>query len=343
MPILLKTAIDQDCLACTARKPVIAFAAALVVVAAGAFASSAMAQAFPSKPITLVVPFPPGGSSDTLARALGTELTAELKQPVVIDNKPGASQIVAGSYVARAAPNGYTLLVLGFPNLIQPALLKSLPYSGNTGFSAVAPLLDVDPVLVASPKLPVANFQQFLALLKANPGKYTYGTAGVGSPMHAWTEMLNLEAGTKSVHIPFKSTPEVVMQVGGGEVDYAFVGFSALQVANAGKLKPLGVPASARDADYPSIPTMDEQGLKGFSVTTSYAVVAPKGTPPEVLEKLNAAIIKATARDSYLSVVRPMGGVKAVRPMSPSQTDAWIVREDAKYGRLIKDKLISFE
>jgi len=314
-----------------------------VGLVAWAFTSVAIAQPFPSRPITLVVPFPPGGSSDALARALGKELASDLKQPVVIDNRPGASQVVAGSFVARSAPNGYTLLVLGFPNLIPPSLLKTLPYTGNTGFAGVARLLDVDPVLVASPKLPVSNFQDLVALLKANPGKYTYGTAGVGSPMHAWTEMLTLASGTKALHVPFKSTPDVVVQLMSGEIDFGFVGFGALQMADAGKLKPLGVPASTRDTDHPEIATIDEQGLKGFGVTTSYAVVAPKGTPPEILRKLNEAIVAATVRDSFLSAVRPTGGVKAVRPMSPKQTDDWIADEDQKYGRLVKDQLVKFE
>jgi len=313
-----------------------------VVPACGIFPRSAFAQTFPSRPITLVVPFGAGGASDSVARALGAELSVDLKQPVVIENRPGASQAVAGSFVARAAPNGYTLMVQVIPNLIPPSLLKTLPYSGNTGFAAVAPILSIPGVLVTSAKLPVADFKEFVALLKANPGRYSYGSPGVGSPIHAWCEMVNLEAGTKSLHVPFRSYPDMLAQLVSGDVDYAFMQFDSMQFATSGKVKVLGISTATRHPDFPAIPTLDEQGLKGFNVATSFAVVATKETPSEILQRLNAAIFTATAREPFQAKVRPIGA-QVASAATPAQTAEWIAREEEKYARLIREKRITFE
>jgi len=319
------------------------FASLALLLTCCFFTAGALAQAYPSRPITIVVPFPPGAASDLIARALGAELAEDLKQPVVVDNRPGASGVVAGSFVARAAPNGYTLMVQLMPNLISPSVLKTLPYSGNTGFAAVAPIVSVGGVLVTSAKLPVSNLSEFVALLKANPGKHSYGSAGVGSPLHAWAELFQLETGTKALHVPYKGYAEQLNQMVNGDVDFAFAQFNALQFVASGKLKAMGVTAGVRDPDYPSVPTLEERGLKGFRATLPYFLVAPKGTPPEILQRLNTAVAAATARESFVSKVRPVGGVEFVRTLSPAQTAEWIAREDEKYDRLIREKRIIFE
>jgi len=319
------------------------FATVAGLVACCVFSGAALAQPYPSRPITLVTAFPPGGSADSVARALGVELTADLKQPVVIDTRPGASQVVAGTLVSRAAPNGYTLFMMSLPNLIPPSLAKTLPYGGNTGFTAVGPVVNVGPVLVTSTKLPAANLKEFIALLKANPDKYTFGGAGVGASQHIWGEMFNVASGTKSKFIPFKGVNDVVTQLVNGELDWAFVNFSALQFATSGKLKVIGVPSATRDGDYPTIPTLDEQGLKGFNVATAVVLVAPKETPPEILQRLNAAVTAATARESFMGKLRALGGVQRANPMSPTQTDQWIAHEDEKLNSLVKEKRLSVE
>jgi len=318
-------------------------AAAAILLACGIFSGGALAQPYPSKPITLIAPFGPGGASDTVARALGAELALDLKQPVLIENRPGASGSVAGGLVARAAPTGYTLMLHALPNLIPPALQKSLPFSGNTDFAAVAPIVTLQGVLMTSAKFPASDFKEFMAQLKANPGKYTYGTSGVGSPLHVWIEMLNQQIGTKSVHVAYKSVPDMVSQLVNGEIDYAFVSFPVLQFAASGKVKVMGVSGTVRDPDYPNIPTLAEQGLKGYEGTQLYSVVATKGTPPEVLQRLNAAIAVATARETFRSKIRGLGGVQVVSPVSPDKAAEMIAREDQKYEALVKEKRITFE
>ena len=325
------------------RRLLSTLATVLVLWAACVFTGAAVAQPYPSRPITLVTAFPPGGSTDSVARALGVELAADLQQPVVIDTRPGASQVVAGALVARAAPNGYTLFIMSLPNLIPPSLVKTLPYGGNTGFTAVAPVVNVGPVLVTSTKLPAGNLREFIALLKANPDKYTFGGAGVGASQHIWGEMFNAASGTRSKFIPFKGVNDVVTQLVNGELDWAFVNFSALQFASSGKLKVIGVPSATRDADHPAVPTLDEQGLKGFNVATAVVLVAPKETPPEILQQINTAVAAATGRDSFIGKLRALGGVQRANPLGPKQTDEWIAREDEKLNSLIRDKRLSVD
>jgi len=307
------------------------------------FSEPGLAQTYPARPITIVVPFGAGGAADSMARALGVELNADLKQPVLVDNRPGASQVVAGAFVARAEPNGYTLMLQLLPNLIPPALEKTLPYGGNTGFAPVAPVLSLPGVLVISNKVPATSVKEFIALLKASPGKYTYGSPGVGSPIHAWCELINQQVGTKSVHVPYKTYPDMVAQIVNGEVDYSFVSLDFMHFATSGRLKAIGISGAARHPDFPTVPTIDEQGFNGFNLTVSYFVVAPKGTPQDIIQRLNSAITAIASRDSFMNKVRVLGGIQPVSPLSPVQTGELIVSQDERFGNLVKDKRINFE
>lgn len=316
------------------RRSLLKLAAAHAVVAGGCgFSMGALAQAFPVKPITLIVPFGAGGAVDAVARALGLELAADLKQPVLVENRPGANQIVAATYVSRAEPNGYTLMVQPVPNLIPPALLKTLPYGGNDDFAAVSPLVKNGGVLVTSLKMP-GELKDFVALLKANPNKYTYGTSTIGGATHIWHELLDRQLGTKSVHIPFKSEPDMITQLINGDIDFAFVSFRVMQFVSGGKLKALGVTFTERDKDYPGVPTLQERGLTGFEAVQYFNLVATKGTPAQVIDKLNAAVAAAVARESFGSRMRALGGVQVAAPLSPAKTAELIAREDAKSQKL---------
>lgn len=308
-----------------------------------AVASPVQAQTFPTKPLTIVVGFPPGGSSDTVARVLGAELAEELKQPVVVDNRPGASQVVAGTLVARAAPDGYTLFLIKLPNVIPPSLQKKLPYGGNTGFDAISPIVAVGPVLVASTKMAAKDMKELVRVLKANPDKYMFGGAGVASSQHIWGEQFNAAAGTKSQYVPFKGVNDVVTQLVNGELDWAFVNLGALQFAASGKMNAIGVASPSRDPDYPAVPTLDEQGLNGFQAATSLFLVAPKGTPLEVRSTLNQAVAKVASRNSFYAKLRALGGVQKVKQLTPSQTQDLMAQESDKIESLVKAKNITLE
>ena len=301
------------------------------------------AQTFPDRPITMVVAQPAGSLADLIARAVGNDLSIAFKQPVIVDNRPGAGQVVGATLVARAQPNGYTLLMLALPNIPAPSVQKGLPYSGNTDFAAVANVLSVASMVGAGPSLPVSNLKEFIALLKANPGKYTYGSAGVGTPIHLLAEMFNREAGTKTIHVPYKGYVPALTDIIEGRVDYGFMPISAMQFAAGGKLKAIGISASQRDPDHPNLPTLDEQGLKGFDATIDYLVVTTKGTPPPIVERLNGAINAVVVTEAFAAKVRPVGGITISKPMTPAQTAAFIARQDERWLKLVKEANVQLE
>lgn len=301
------------------------------------------ADEYPSRPIRMLVPLQAGTLADLVARSLSDELAALLKQPVIVDNRPSASQVVASSILALAPPNGYTLMVSAMPNVIAPAVLKTLNFAGNADFTAVASILSISPVLAVSPSLPVSNLREFIALLKANPGKYIFGSAGVGTPMHMYLEMFNREAGTQSVHVPYKSLQQIIPDVSSGTVQYSFLPFSTVQLAQAGKMKLLGVAAAKRDPEYPDIPTLDEQGLKGFESPIHYLVVAPKGTPARIVEKLNAAMNTVLARNSFAARFKSYGGVLIAKPDTPAHATQVLNREDQRFSALVREGKIPLE
>jgi len=303
----------------------------------------AAAQVFPDRPITLVVPYPAGTLADLFARTVGNEIAVSLKQPVIVDNRPGAGQVVASSLLARSAPNGYTLMITALPNIVPASIQKKLPYKGNTDFAAVAHVVTVANPLVVSSKLPVHSVPEFIALLKAHPGKYSYGSSGVGSPIHLFAEMFNAAAGTRSLHVPYKSFQGALMDIGNGQIDYGFMTFSAMQQVAQGRMKMLGHPGVRRDPAYPDVPTLAEQGLKGFDAGINYAIVAPRGTPDQVVARLNAAINAATATEAFADKVRAIGGVSVLKPMTPAQVATLMANEDARWFKLVQEQNISVE
>lgn len=316
-------------------------AAAAAALAFGATAGAA--DDYPNRPITLVVPLQAGTLGDLVARALGDELAPILKQPVVIENRPSASQVVASSFLARSAPNGYTLMVSAMPNVISPSILKTQNFSGNTDFAAISHVLWVSTVLAVAPTLPVNNLHEFIALLKANPGRYMFGSAGIGTPMHMYLEQFNREAGTSSVHVPYKTLQMIIPDVSNSVVHYSFLPFSVMQFAKEGKMKVLGTTAIRRDPGYAEVPTLDEQGLKGFEGLNHYLIIAPKGTPRPVVEKLNAAINTVLARDSFLAKFKAFGGITIPKPNTPEQAAQVLKREDDRFAALVREGKIPLE
>lgn len=319
------------------------FVAALLAVLATASGPHAWGQEWPSRPITVLVPQQAGTIQDMIARNLGDELSKTLKQPVVVDNRPSASQIVASSHLARSAPDGYTLMISAMPNVIKPGLLKNQGFSSNQDFAVIAHAVSLSTMLAVSPQTPANNLQEFIALLKAHPDKYLYGSAGVGTPMHMFLEQFNRDAGTRSVHVPYKTFQLIVPDVAANTLQYSFLPLGMVPLAKEGKFKPLGVVGPQRDPLAPDLPTLSEQGMKGFDVAIQYFVVGPKNLPVDIVNKLNAAIVAAQALDSYQAKYRALGGVIVPKGHSPAQAAALLKREDERFTALVREGKIPLE
>ena len=257
-------------------------------------ASLLHAQAWPNKTIKLVVPFPPGGSTDAIGRQLAQELTKSLGQPVIIENKGGANGNIGADFVAKAAPDGYTLLVSGVgSNAINYSLYRSMPIA-DKDFAHVSLLATGPNVLVVHPEFPAKSFAEFIALAKANPGKYSHASSGSGSSGHLAMKMLEIASGISLVHVPYKGGGPAITDTIAGQVPILFINQdNALPQVQAGKLRGLAVASLERNPAYPSVPTIAESGFPGFSAVSWFGLTAPAGTPKEVLQKLNDATAKA--------------------------------------------------
>ena len=306
-------------------------------------ATAASAQGFPSRPVTIVVPFVAGSPTDVIARAFAVDFGATLNAPVVIDNRPGANQTIAGAFVSRAAPDGYTLFFANLPAVVAPSLASKLPYGGIRDFAPVADVMTIGFVLITSPNVPASSLKDFIALLKADPSKYSYGSSGISTPIHLMAEMFNKEIGVKTLHVPYKGANQVQLDLMSDRVTYAFLPTGSMEFVHSGKLKGLGVAADKRDPAYPELPTMDEAGLPHFKATVNFVLVGPKQTPPEVVARLNAAANKVIASEAFYSKVKSVGGVEISRPATPAQVGAHIASEEARWDALVKAADIPLE
>ncbi|MGE0797689.1 MAG: Bug family tripartite tricarboxylate transporter substrate binding protein [Lautropia sp.] len=309
----------------TAAAVVLALAGALVAAPHEAAAQSA-ASDYPSRSVRLVVPFPPGGVADLLARPLAEKLSASLGQPVVIDNRGGAAGTIAGAHVASAAADGYTLMFATSNEIaMSPSLYKTLPYEPTQAFAPIGPAAEFPNVLVVGPSLPVASVAELVARAKASPGKITFASSGAGSTNHLSAELFQKVAGLRLVHVPYKGGGPAIADLLGGHVDAMFATLpSATQNIRAGKLKALAVTGSTRSPALPDVPTMREAGVDGVIVTTWNGVLAPAGTPEPIRAKLAAAVRAAVADTDVRARYSAAGAV-------PMEADA------AQFGRIIRD------
>ncbi len=295
------------------------------------------ATTFPDKPIRLVVPYGPGGSPDVLARLLGQNLAIALKQPVVIDNKPGANGIIAAQLVAKAPNDGYTLLVADTGHLaVNPALYANLPYDPERDFTPVS-LATWTPffLVVNTSKISATTLQQLLALAKAEPGKLTYGSSGNGSPHHVTTEVFKSEAGVNIQHIPFKGVAESVPALLGGQIDMMFVALPSVAAnIQSGKLRALAVSSEQRSSLMPSVPTVAESGLPGFALVSNIGVLAPAGTSRERIALLNAAIVQSL-KSPELAQKFPSLGMELVGS-TPADYAAMIKADKPRFQRIVQ-------
>ncbi|XRC95793.1 tripartite tricarboxylate transporter substrate binding protein [Ottowia sp. VDI28] len=270
----------------------------MAAAAAGALAAPFVsaraedAKAYPSKPIRLVVPFTPGGSTDILGRTIGLQLTQAWHQPVVIENVPGAGGSIGADKVAKAPADGYTLLMGHIGTLaVTPSLYAKLPYDPIKAFAAVAWVARVPNVLVVHPSVPAKTVQELVAYAKANPGKINYGSGGNGSAAHIATEYLKLQTGTQMQHVPYKGTAPAVTDLVAGQIQLMFTGVPAVMTqVKAGQLRAIAVSSPQRVKAVPELPTVAESGYPGFEADQWYGVVAPANTPKDVITKLNQQI-----------------------------------------------------
>ena len=272
-------------------------------------AGGALAQAYPARPIQVVLSFPPGGATDILARAIGQRTGTELKQSVVIENRPGAGGALALGAVVKAAPDGYTLHLLAVTNAaIAAATYASQPAHLTRDFEPVGGIGTVPHILVVPTELPAQNVAELVALLKGAPGKYNFASQGNGTLSHLESELFNLRVGAQAVHVPYKGSAFALPDLIAGRSAYMFDSIpTALPHVKAGKLRLLALAAEARVDSLPGTPTMEEAGVKDFRINNRFGLVAPKGTPPEILKTLSATLQKVLAAPDLVAAMEPQG------------------------------------
>jgi tripartite-type tricarboxylate transporter receptor subunit TctC len=311
-------------------------ASAALLLTCLTWAVPAPAQTFPAKPIRIVVPFAPGGGNDVFARQLATRLGETLGQQVVIDNRPGAGGTVGTDAVAKAAPDGYTLLLGHTGTLaINPALYPRLPYDARADFVAVGPLAQAPLVLVVPAGSPAQTLADLIARARAAPGKVSFASSGNGTGGHLAGELLEEMTGVKLLHVPYKGTAPALTDVLGGQVDAMFsVIPPALPHVESGKLRALAVTGARRSARLPQTPTVAEAGVKGYESTLAYGLMAPKGTPEPVLRTLATALARAVESPQLRDALRAEGA----EPLAGSAADfaALMRAENEKWGRVIR-------
>jgi tripartite-type tricarboxylate transporter receptor subunit TctC len=321
----------------------------LVALAALALAAPALvhAQAYPAKPVTFIVPFPPGGGTDISARTVAAKLTALWTKSgganVIVENKPGAGGMLGADAVAKARPDGYTLLIANVgTQSINPSLYPKLPYNPDTAFAPISLICELPFVLMASPKLKANTVQELVAYAKANPDKVTFASSGSGGSPHLTAEIFQIATGTKMVHVPYKGGGPAMTDLMAGHVDLLFA--SVLEGSGnvkTGKLKGLAVTHSKRSPALPDVPTLAEAGVKNAESGSWIALLAPAGTPAPVIEKL-AADIKAVVADPE---VREKLVAQGAVPQSstPAELQKLIDADRARYGKIIRDKGLKVE
>lgn len=302
-----------------------------------AFASAVHAQTepFPSRAVRIVVPFPPGSTVDILARTIGQSFSEELGQPFVIDNRPGASGNIGMAFVAKSAPDGYTLLVASVNLVVNPALYSSVGYDPEKDFAPISMIATTANVLVVNPGVRASSVKELIALAKESPGKLNYGSSGVGTTLHLSGELFNRMADVKIVHVPYKGPVEMLTDVVAGRVDLTFANMSsALRLAQSGKLKPLAVTSAHRHPSLPDVPTIAEQGLTGYEAIAWFGLLAPGGTPRPIIEKLNSHLV-ATLKTDAVRERLSKAGIDALST-TPEQFAAQLKSEAAKWTELVR-------
>ena len=302
-------------------------------------APAAFAQAWPAKPVKVIVNFPPGGAADQLARAIGVPLQEALGQPVVVENRAGANGNIGGEAVARSAPDGYTLLMSsGGMVSVNPHIYPRMAFDPAKDLVPVASAARVLVFLVTKPSIPANNIREFVAYVKANPGKLSYGSPGTGSSPHLAGEMFKSQAGLFAVHVPYRGAAPALQDLLAGQLDFYFDPGIGLQHVKSNRLRLLAVGSPKRSPLFPDVPTLDEAGLKGFDADTVFGFYAPAGTPPEVVNRLNREINRILGTQPLKERIQALGG--EALPLTPAQFSAKALEDSRRFGAIIKERKI---
>ena len=334
--------METPLLYCRFGKKRPSFIFSVLVSVLGYFSVGAAVAAYPDKPIKVIVPFAPGGGTDLVARTLSVPMGEDLRQAIVIDNKPGGSTVIGTDALAKSPPDGYTLVVATLAHAVNPSLKTKLPYSQDKDFAPII-LVGVSPnIVVVSENSPYKNFAEFLAAAKANPGKLSYASQGGGTSAHLAGELFNSMAGTKLTHVPYKGAGPALTDVIGGQVDVMFATASAVgSLVEAGKLRALAVTTPVRSTTpaLSKLPTVSESGVPGYSAGSWYGYIAPAGTPSQVIAKLNASIKKGVQTPAFKSRVESEGLI--IKTGSPEDFAKFLKLEELRWRTVIKDANIT--
>jgi tripartite-type tricarboxylate transporter receptor subunit TctC len=294
------------------------------------------AQDYPTKPIRLIAPFAPGGATDLLARVIGQKISERFGQSVLIDNRVGASGNIGAEIVAKAAPDGYTLLMGGVPHAISMSLYRKLGYDFAKDLSPVAMIASFPSAIVLHPSLPARSIKELIALAKAQPGQLNYGSAGNGSPNHLALELFNTMAHVKMMHVPYKGTGQMVVDLVAGQLQLASMGFpAALQNVKSGKLRVIAVTSASRSPLLPDVPTVAETGLPGFDVTSWYGVFGPAALPRDIVGRLNTEIGGMAAATDVKERFARLGAEPA--SLAPDAFGRYVRAEIVRWSKVVKD------
>ena len=326
------------------RRTLLAALAALATAAIGAVPASAFAQAgYPTKPVTIVVPFAAGGTTDILARIIGQALTTELGQSVIVDNRAGAGGNIGGALAAKAPADGYTLFMgtVG-THAINASLYKKMPFDPIKDFAPLTRVANVPNLLVANPAQPYKTVKELIAYAKANPGKVNFGSSGNGSSIHLSGELFKSLARVDMVHVPYKGSAPAVTDLLGNQIGIMFDNMpSAIQHVRSGKLVPIAVTTAKRSPELPNVPTIAEAGVPGYEATSWFGMFAPAGTPAPVLTKLNTALVKVLNQAEVKKKINDQGAETVSE--TPEQFAAFIKAESIKWGKVVKESGASLD
>lgn len=304
--------------------------------------SCAFAQSYPSKPVKLIVPFAPGGFTDVVARILGQRLSTAMGQQFVIENRAGAGSIIGTDFVAKAVPDGYTLVMVSTTHVISPWIYKSMPYDPIKSFTVISKLVDSPYVLLVNPKVPARNVQEFIALAKAAPDTIHYASSGNGSSQHLMGGLFVSMTGAKLKHVPYKGSGGAATDLVAGVVESSFAGVpNALTQVPQGRLKALAVTTAKRIPQLPDVPTLQEAGVPGYEASVWLALLAPAGTPRDIVVKLNNEIGKLMNSPDTKKALYDAG--VEVAPSTPEAMSEYMVQELDRWGKVVKETGIKLE
>ena len=314
-----------------------ALAAAAALALPGAWA-----QTWPSRSVSIIVPFPAGGTTDVLARALGQELSKTLGQPVVVENKPGAGATLGADYVAKSKADGYTLLMGAVHHTIATSVYRKLGYDFEKDFAPITTVALVPNVLVVNPQVPAKTVQELLAQAKAQPGKLTYGSNGTGTGQHLIGAQFEGMGGVQLLHVPYKGSGPLTTDLLGGQISMSFDTVTpVLPHIKAGKLRALAVTTAKRSVALPDVPTLDEAGLPGFDMGTWFGMLAPAGTPKDIVARLNADMVKIIQSPEFRKKMDDIGADPIAN--TPEQMARQIKDDTARFARLVKEAKVSLD